>query len=208
MAVISRPALYGILALVAIGAWWWSSSDSGAPVKSGARKSASKKNNGNDWVFFASDYPTPFDKPAKAMRDIFKPLLYVEKVLPKVDQAQLMIIPTNLAKGEANWAYTGMVEVNGVRMALLENSSSRQGGYVKEGETWKQSQIVSITTECIVLAGPDGSEGTVYRYNPNLPPKQKPTPDAGFQPVDLGSSLSGPIGSDIQIKRVPEESGK
>jgi len=199
---LSRPLLYGGLIVIVAAVYFWpSSSPTPAAQRPGAKANAGK-NKERDWTFLASDFGPRFDKPQGKTRDIFNPLFYVEHAAPKTNQDQIMEVPANLAQGEAGWAYTGMAEVDGKRLALLENSSTHQGGFVKEGEAWKRSHIVSITSESIILVGPDGSEETVYRYDPNRPAKQKAAtaaPDAGFQPVDVGPALRGPIGANFEI---------
>lgn len=202
MAILSRPVGYGSLAVLAAAALWWVNSDPPtAQAKGSSTKPAPAKSSAQAWDFPIDEASIQFERPKDGLRNIFKPLLYVDKTGPKVEQEDLMKIPANLAQGEASWAYTGMVEVNGIRLALLENSSTHQGGYVKEGEFWKKSRIVRITSASIVLAGPDGNEETVFRYNPNFVPKVKPPADGGFTPVDLGPALKGPIGPNIEITR-------
>ncbi len=202
MALISRPVLYGGLIALAGGAFWWASGDSpNAALKTASSKKVAKAGPQVDWTFPASETSVRFDPPKETVRNIFRPLLYVDKSAPKTEEDQLMKLPANMAGGESGWCYTGMVEVNDVKMALLENATSHQAGYVKEGEGWKKSRIVTITTQSIVVAGPDGSEQTVFRFNANETPKPKQAPDPGFRPLELGPALRGQIGPNIEITR-------
>lgn len=199
MAIISRPIGYSLLLAALAGAIWWSNSDPVKPPKPNAKKGTSSKGATKNWEFPASEVALRFDKPEGKLRDIFIPLVYVDKSVIKSEQDELMKIPANMAGGEGDWAYTGMVEVDGSRMALLENGTTHQGGYVKTGDTWKKSRVVAISSASIVVEGPDGSQETVFRFNANQPPKPKPLPDAGFRPMDLSRALNGPIGSQIEI---------
>ena len=198
MALITKPVAYGLFSIVALGLVWWAYSAPPA-TKRAAAKSVARKSSEPDWSYPASETSVRFDHPAVKLRNIFMPLFAVDKPEVKVDEETLMKVPANLAQGESGWAYTGMVEVDGVRLALLENSSTHQGGYVKEGDTWKKSRIVRITMASIGVVGPDGIETTVFRFNANATPKPKPEPEPGFHPIDLGQALKGPIGPKIEI---------
>ena len=193
---VSRAAIYSLLGIFVIAALVYA--NGGEPDKIVKKeqlpKGSNKRGVDADWNFPVAETAIRFEKPKGAIRNIFAPLIGDEKEAAKTDQDKLMKIPANLAAGEADWAYTGLAEVNGVKMALLENPSNHQGGYVKEGETWKKSRVEHITLESITIAGVDGSEQTVFRYNANLIPKLKPMPDAGFRPMDLSQALNGPIG--------------
>lgn len=197
MATVPRPVLYGGLALVTIAAFWATGDTPAKGAVHAARPSAGRKVAVNEWVFDASETSVRFEKPKGRMRNIFQALIYAEGQMPGSEVEPLTKLPADLAQGEGDWAYTGMVEVDGVKLALLENGTSHQGGYVREGETWKRSRIARITMPCIVVVGPDGVETTVFRYNPNQTPKPKPLPDPGFRPMDLGPALRGPIGPEI-----------
>jgi hypothetical protein len=147
-----------------------------------------------------------FDKPKGLLRNVFKPLLAVERSAMTADELdEKMKLPASIAGGEADWAYTGMVEIDGVKLALLENGTTHQGGYVREGEVWKKSRIVRITMASLEIEGPDGTAETVFRYNPNKTPKVKPPPEPGFRPLDVNPALRGPIGLEIRPNQAATE---
>lgn len=196
MATLPRPILFGGLALVAIAALWATGDTPAKLATHAARPSTVRKVAVQDWKFDVSETSARFEKPKGKVRNVFQALVHAEGQMGSEVEV-LMKLPAALAAGEGDWAYTGMVEVDGVRLALLENGTSHQGGYVREGETWKKSRIARITMPCIVVLGPDGTETTVFRYNANLVPKPKPPPDPGFRPMDLGPALRGPIGPRI-----------
>jgi hypothetical protein len=202
MATLSRPVGYSSLAVIAVGLLWWSNAEPPKVGKQPDRKPLqSSKPAEPDWSFPPSETAIHFDKPKGTLRNIFNPLVNVDKPASQAAQDELMKLPANMAEGDPNWAYTGMVEVDGARLALLENSATHQGGYVKEGEIWKKSRIVHISVESILVVGPDGSPETIFRYNANQQPKVKPPPDNGFRPMDITPALKGLIGSQIEISR-------
>lgn len=196
---ISRPVAYGALIVLSMAVVWASGGDSTKPQVRTQHKVSTKKISEQPWDFIRSEKPVVFEAPTSGISDAFRPLIFVDRKHLRVQEEELMKVPANLAQGEGNWTYTGMVEVNGERLALLENAALHQGGYVKEGETWKKSKIVSITSASIVMSGTDGVQETVYRFNPDQVPKPKPPPDSGFRPLDPSSALKGPIGSGLQI---------
>ena len=201
MAAVSRPvALIAAVGVVAILALILSPSSS-APASGLApspKKRTAKKGNEPDWDLPAPDPKRRFARVMGLPRNVFVPLIAPERALvipltPGKDD--LVAIPAKLAGGEGAWAYTGMVEANGVRMALLENKGLNQSGYVREGEAWKAARVVGITSAAIVLADDKGVAETVFRFDPNAPVKPKADPAAtpAFGPGGIGSPMVGPI---------------
>ena len=193
MAVLSRPIIF--LAIFAAAASIYVGSQPVAAPAKATTKKHSAKTAFDGWDFPPPDPSLHLPKPPEATRDVFLPKVKVLRVvkLPGAKE-DLVAIPSNLAGGEGGWAYTGMAEVDGVRMALLENSGTKQSGYIREGEDWKKSHVVGITTACIVLSDEKGLAQTIYRFNPNDPPKVKPVPNPGFAPLNPGGLPTGPIG--------------
>ena len=197
MAALSRPVVYGALALLAVGVVLWSSGSPAAAPAPTARKRVAKRTTGPDWDLPLPDPKLRFRRLAGTSRNVFAPLVAIERPLaalrPNVETDRLFQVPAKLAGGEAAWAYTGMVEANGVRLALLENKGTQKSGYVREGDLWKTAHVVGITAACVVLADEKGKSETVFRLDPNEPAKPKPEPEGGFRPVG-GAPPSGPIG--------------
>ncbi len=131
------------------------------------------------WEFAPADIAIRFERPRTSPRDSFEPLVKIDVPLTKREEEELMKIPANLASGEPSWIYTGMVEVDGQKMALLENTSTKLGVYVKQGDAWKKSHLSSVAVESLIFVGEDGVSQTVYRFNPNVAPKNKPLVDSG-----------------------------
>ncbi len=206
MAAISKPV--GFLAVFAVALGIYAYSDPGTAKTGRAEKPKKKVARKADagWDFPPVDHSVHFDKPKAITRDPFLPVVKNLRMLapPLMEKDDVVQIPGRLAGGEGGWAYTGMVEVDGARMALLENSSTKKVGYVREGEDWKKAHVVGITTACIVLSDEKGVAETIYRFNPNDPPKVKPLPEGGFQPLNPGGIPGrmppGRIGSGFQIR--------
>jgi hypothetical protein len=203
MAVVSRPVAAFAFVACAVGIYLWATPETvAAKTPPKPRKKAVKAADAG-WDFPRNAF-VRFAKPEGMPRDVFLPAVQVQRVVklpePGEDQVQ---IPASYADGEGGWAYTGMAEVDGVRMALLENGGTKQAGYVREGDDWKKSHIVGITTACIVLSNEKGVAETVYRFNPNTPPKPKPLPEPGFRPLNPGPNPVGPIGANVQIRPIP-----
>lgn len=195
---ISRPVGYFSLAAVAVFAYVWSSSDSTPPKATAtAKHKSAAKGKEAGWDFPDTSDVAPFPKPKRSRRDLFAPLVMVEHVAPLVKpEEDLIKVPAALADGEGSWAYTGMVEVDGKRMALLENQATHVGAYVNEGQVWKKARIVAISVASVLMADEKGTVQTVYRFNPNQPPKEKA---GGIDPNARPLDLSGPIGRQFQI---------
>lgn len=198
MAFVSKPVIFFGIFAIAASIYVWSQPEAAA-AKTSTTKKRSAKVAFDGWDFPPPDPTLHIPKPRATTRDVFLPKVKVQRVvrLPSA-QEDLVAIPAGLADGEGGWAYTGMAEVDGVRMALLENSGTRQSGYIREGEDWKKAHVVGITTACIVLSDEKGVAQTVYRFNPNDPPKIKPPPNPGFAPLNPGGLPSGPIGGAIR----------
>lgn len=195
---LSRPVGYGLLAAVVVGALLFTNDPAAPnPTKPPARRRTSTKKDGADWALPAPDPKLRFPRTTGTPRNVFVPRVVVEKRLPAVGAEtppeDLVQIPAKLAGGESAWAYTGMVEANGVRMALLENKGTKVAGYVREGDAWKAARVVGITSACIVLADEKGKAETVFRLDPNAPPKPKPVPGSEFGSAGVGPNLVGPI---------------
>lgn len=201
---LSKPVV--LLLIVAVGLGIYAYAD-GGPEKSTTPPPTTKRHAhamAAGWDFPPLDNSIHFDKLAPLTRDPFLPAVKnIRAMAPPMTKDDIVQIPGRLADGEGGWAYTGMVEVDGSRLALLENSSTKKMGYVREGEDWKKAHVVGITTACIVLADEKGVPETIYRFNPNDPPKVKAPPEGGFQPLNPGNIPPGRIGAGMQIRPLP-----
>jgi hypothetical protein len=200
---LSRPLVYGVLLLLLIVAGALYSQDNSSDTKPPAAKPKSNSPMLASSEFDRLDYVEKFDKPNVKPRNLFQPASQIETAPQTAPSADIDRIPADFAHGEASWIYTGLAEVDGVRMALIENSQTHQGGFVKEGETWKTCHVQGITTESVILVDSKGNRQVVMRFNPNKPAKEKPTANAGLQPAVVTPAPSGPIGPNMVINALP-----
>lgn len=105
---------------------------------------------------------------------------------------------TKLTGGEANWFYTGNIEVNGRAQALLENTSTGEAVYLSPGEKLKGvSTLREITPSHVVFIGPSGPS-TVKLHDPTeLKAGANVIANGGVAPLNPAGALSGPIGGQL-----------
>ena len=207
MASISRPVYYLMVGSVLAAVAWNLMPSDDAPVRKSKPTKRTNKQSEDDSKYVAAEMAMKFERPTSPVRNVFHPLVVVEKPEktaappPPADQ-DLKAIPAKIADGESNWVFTGMAEVDGTKVALLQNNSTKQSGLLKEGEYWRKSQLISISLDSILFVGHDGNIQTVFRFDPNAPPKVKTPTESGFRPYDLSGPLAGPIGTQVQIRRI------
>lgn len=183
----------GLIALLAVGG-----DDSKPAAKKPPKKSSSADDKNKD-IYVKSDYTT-FFKPAKLeIKDSFRPL--VAKAKPaggiKIDPNGL---DATLTGGES-WVFTGTPEVDGVRTALLENTVTGQGVYLKVGEAFRQMKVMSIEPDQLVVRGNDGADRTVHLADATQATDRTAVRGA-VAPV-TPPPLRGPIGSNAPGVNVP-----
>ncbi|MHB8637290.1 MAG: hypothetical protein ACYC96_12545 [Fimbriimonadaceae bacterium] len=134
-------------------------------TKPPASKSSAVKN-GLTYLTSA-DYtytPQSFAPVDGRVQDRFVPLVYKAGPAtlngPAISTNELTI-PGNFTGGEPNWAFTGVVDVNGKRSALVENDTSGQSEYVHQGQKWKSSRVAGITENLLILRDVSGAQKKV-----------------------------------------------
>ena len=107
-------------------------------------------------------------------------------------------IPAWFADGEGNWVYTGNMTVNGVPNALLENTASGEGVFLRPGQKWKSLKLVSVHEDSIDLEGPNNEHKTIFdeiAYVADAPisplPPASPANIPGGNTTQPGSDGSG-----------------
>lgn len=143
MAKISKPVgLFAAVALVGgIAFYFLSEPDTGS--KRTSRSALSKKTTAPAG-FPESDMTAKFARLTSALNDSFAPKIKVKK--PEIAGASGSMVP------KPTWALTGIYVYNGVKLALLENASTGESKTVKAGETWMGQQVLSVTSNGIMLA--------------------------------------------------------
>ena len=205
---ISRPIVYGSVAIIAAAALWYTS-DEPPKIKLAAAKKLPIAAQAVKSDYTESDYLAKFEKPKDTKRNLFQPLIHSRAsiVSANADSSAPLKIPALLAEGDPNWAFTGIAEVDGQRLALLENSATHQSGFVKEGDPWKGAKIRRITQDSLTMEDQDGVQQVVPRYDPNQPEKPKATPTGGFETLHIGGGLKGAILPEVHLEPDPASMG-
>lgn len=186
MAKGSNQFRWIILLLAAAGVIGYIATEpDGATPKRSQPKSAQRSEATGDEI-------TQEDRTAKFLpvnlseRNAFKPLIARQPAgMGGALMADPSLIPPLFAGGEANWAYTGTAQIDGVSMALIENRQTGEGVFLRLGEQWKSMKIAAIGEESIDVVGPDGDRRTLRLGG--LP--SGPIEEEGLEPA----TVSGPI---------------
>ncbi len=199
MAKLSRPVLYGGLALLGLIAWFASApsgeSASGTGIKLIRGKTTSAKAQAE---FTQEDFDAaknPFPRLNEAPRNAFNPLV------ARLEQGASGAlapneIPASYTGGEPGWKYTGTMIVNDVPSALLENEMSGDVLYLMVGDKVKRAVIAQIAPTYIVVRGAGGQSLKLDLLR-DLPDEGVDNGNFGFEPVrpEVPGALRGPIRS-------------
>ena len=214
MAFISKPTLT-VMVLVVAGGLLFHFQEGSAPektiLKTVHKSSTTKEAIPTDLV--KADFTTRFPRTKLKMRNLFAAPLIKSVKLSVGGKALNFKVPAMMADGDPGWIFTGIAVVDGKKMALLESDSSHQAAYVSEGDRWKATFVVRITSDGVALRPKDGGpELVVLRYNAQaeasagsnsaltvLPPAK------GLAPV-MPQSLRGPIGdTNLSVNSIASE---
>ena len=186
---LSRPVVYSLLGVVVLAAAYFLNEPTQSARK-GRSAAAKPKTTSKKDQFLPEDYDAKFTPVNWPVKDTFQP------VVARKDTRSLLSnpggIPVEFAGGDPNWVYTGEVSVDGSREALLENTLTGEGVFLRSGERWKNCAVVEIAGEKLRLEGPGGEVKTV-----TLGDRQAAVnPGAELAPVNPapGAPLTGPIG--------------
>lgn len=136
---------------------------SGDAPKTGKKPqlTATKSTKKADDLILPEDYKAKFDDLDKPMVNSFVPLVTKRDINGPVAKNG---IPADFAGGETTWVYTGNMTVDGTPNALLENTASGDGIFLRPGQHWKALKLVAVREDSIEIEGPGGAMKTVY-YN-------------------------------------------
>jgi uncharacterized membrane protein YgcG len=154
-----------------------------------AKKTSAKTND----LYTEADTKAHFAVYNEPPKNAFHPLLSsgpVSKGLPGG-------LATSLTGGEANWFYTGSIEVDGRAQALLENTSTGESVYLARGEKFKNvATLQDIQPDKVVFLGPEGK----VEAKLNDPTELKRGPgvlaNGGVAPMNPGG-FTGQIGGQL-----------
>lgn len=212
MAKISRPVLYtALLGALAYAVVLYTEPDSKrAPAKPKRTTVATTSKS----LFTEEDYKRTFDRYEAEPRNAFKPVVARLSGNEALLAQRLDGLPTAFTGGDPNWRYTGTATIDGVRVALIENTVTGDGVFLHEGESWKQAILTKIEDEAIVMVGPGGGVRRIRLGEPDLDPDPLPLGGtASVAPMRVGgANLSGPIGvvpeSTLEVVPDNRESGR
>ena len=121
-------------------------------------------------------------------------------------------VPLMVINPFAEWSYTGTVHMGDITMALLENTRTKEGQYVKSGDGFMGAQVQSITDQMVILANAGkptllakADTIVITPLNQNAvgaaPPAQAGQPQNGQAPINL--SISPQMGSSLDSITLP-----
>jgi len=155
------------------------------------RKKTVKKAAVNSSLYTPEDTKAKFAVYTEPVRNAFMPLVAGRNTQAKGPGS----IDSLITGGEANWFYTGNIEVNGRAQALLENTGTGEAVYLAKGEKFKGTATVQdITPEHVVFSGPNGL--VVAKLNDPTELKRNAGVGAtnNVAPMNPANGLVGPIG--------------
>jgi hypothetical protein len=144
-----------IAAALGIFAYFFTQDDS-VPIRKSKKTVASQTKKAAD-EFLPIDYTAKFPAYSEPAKDAFKPLIIRSSDAGKgVSAVPNGGIPINYTGGEPNWNYTGVAVINGIPNALLDNSGTGEGVFLKAGDHWKSSSVLTVTQDSVVLQDKEG----------------------------------------------------
>ncbi len=207
---LSKPMQYALVVVLAIAAWAVLGPMLLPTARTVVRKPSTVKKISSKpgvIVYTDEDRKAHFDPISAPIKNAFVPLVKKMSGTGGAGSPNTGGVPNQFAGGEANWTYTGSVEVDGVLQALLENRSTGEGVFLRVGDTWKGVQVIQITEETLVLALPSGDQATLHLPTEDSVPTAAPT--AGFAPATVNNPpLRGSIGQLNNLSVRPDRSAQ
>lgn len=186
MAKVSRPivytALFGVVAYAAVVL----TEPEPAPG-TGRRTPAGSREAAAQGQFLPEDYSASFAKLNEPARNAFKPLVARSRGANAGENARVDAVPADFAGGDPNWLYTGNAEVDGLNVALLENSVTGESVFLAAGDVWKQAVLSTIGIDAIVMVGPGGTTRRIRLGQQEFPEAE--APDLAISPTTDISSV-------------------
>lgn len=161
MAKNNRVLLYGGLAAVAIAGFVLTSPPETESSTSATERpaSGSRSRTTQETAFNKQDEEATFVRFEGTSPNVFTPL--VKKASPgtlgAVGTALLPNqIPPVYVSGKLTWFYTGTAYIDQVPEALVEDTATGQGEYLRVGQTFQNARVVAITPNTLVIEGSAG----------------------------------------------------
>lgn len=118
-----------------------------------ARKAKSTKK--GDVVFTKEDETAKFERITLPIKNAFNPVIASGSGISGTDGAA-NALPASYAGGDSSWVFTGSVEINGSRQALIENRKTNDGVFLRPGQRWKNCVVKRVLEDSVILDGPSG----------------------------------------------------
>jgi len=212
VAKISRPILYtALLGALAYAVVLYTEPEAKRGTAKPKRSSVASNANTQ---FTEEDYQRRFEPYKAELKNAFKPVVARLSGNDALLAQRLDGLPTAFTGGDPNWRYTGTATIDGLRVALVENSVTGEGVFLHEGESWKQAILTKIEDEAIVMVGPGGGVRRIRLGEPDIDPDPVPMTNAAAPVAPMrvgGNNVAGPIGNSLEIvpeTRAPGRSGR
>jgi hypothetical protein len=198
---ISRPVLYILIGAVAIGAFYLTNEE--VVARKGATKKkttsiASKLPEG----FTEADLTAKFSRIAEPPKDAFVPIVVRSNEGGAETALSPNAVPSVLTGGDPNWVYTGMAEIDGIPMGLLENKVTGEGVFLKHSESWKMATVTGISPFSLILVAKSGKNYTLT-ITESENRSSGLLANNGFAPVN--PNMRGNIGNGFEIQPNPQD---
>ena len=195
MAKNNRVLIYGSLVAGIVIVWFATAPDETSPRERNRpnRTPVERKKDRKLEAFNDEDKNASYLRLNTEVANIFKPIV-VRGSAKAGSQAQTKPnqVPPYMVGGDTNWFYTGTAYIDNVPTALVENTATGQGQYLKVGEVFMNARVTRITPNTLAISTSDGLAATTLTLLENRPIVEDPGMSiAGNQPIN---PLSGPIG--------------
>lgn len=166
----------GLIAFLATG------SEDPRAKKSSAEKPRARATAKADEDFTQADYEAKFSPAKVEYRNVFTPLIMASSGSRGGGSLTPNAIPLEFSGGKEQWVYTGTAVIDGVPNALVENSSTGEGEFIRVGQNWKSATVRKITPTSLTLTSPSGRVQTMDLMR-DLEIDDKALMNAQVQPV-------------------------
>ena len=163
-----------------------------APAPTTEKRQRPKPTSSKKDDYQPQDYVAKFERLKVQSSDAFVPLVVRKdgkSSVPTIDGG----IPSAFADGDGNWQYKGFATIDGTSSGLLENQNTGEGVFVKPGERWKSSRVLTITKDSIVMQGVTGAARTIPIVSEDSTSSMSVASTA-LTPLPVPSPLTGNIG--------------
>ncbi len=111
--------------------------------------------------FTQADFDAKFAPAKVEYRNVFTPLVMASSGNRGGGSLSPNSIPLEFSGGKEQWVYTGTAVIDGVPNALVENSSTGEGEFIRVGQNWKSATVRRITPTSLTLTSSSGRVQTM-----------------------------------------------